>query len=158
MAPRKCLILRAAAGNIGGINVLLNVPIIISAAEQQRAGVMPLSEETRSIVGEATNERWRFRRVRLPGAGRVYIPATSEEVIGSVQDISVGGATISCELTQRPYGQAVIYVGGLGRLEGEIVRVDRGGFTMTFSCSREKRERLADMLTVELNRHLLDRN
>ena len=37
----------------------------------------------------------------------------------------------------------------------EIVRARQGGFVMTFSCSLQKREKLADQLTLEMNRHLL---
>jgi hypothetical protein len=48
-----------------------------------------------------------------------------------------------------------IYLDNLGRFEGPIVRTANGGFVMTFSCSLQKREKLADQLTLELNRHLL---
>jgi hypothetical protein len=61
-----------------------------------------------------------------------------------------------CELKNVPQGRAVIYLDELGRFEGPVVRGAEGGFVMTFSCSRQKREKLVDQLTLELNRHLLD--
>ena len=36
-----------------------------------------------------------------------------------------------------------------------MVRTKPGGFVMTFTCSAQKREKLADQLMLELNRHLL---
>ncbi len=108
------------------------------------------------IIERATNERRRFRRVRVTLAGRLYIPANQEEAICTVDDISPGDAMLLCELKQEPKGRAVIYLDGLGRFEGPVVRAQDGGFVMTFSCSLQKREKLADHLTLELNRHLLD--
>lgn len=49
----------------------------------------------------------------------------------------------------------VLYLDGLGRFEGPVIRCRPGGFIMTFTCSPIKREKLADQLTLELNRHLL---
>ena len=66
------------------------------------------------------------------------------------------GANVNCRLRRTPYGNAVLYIGGLGRFEGPIVAVANDYFSMKFFCSRKKREKLADMLTIELNRHLLN--
>ena len=108
------------------------------------------------VIQRAMKERRRFRRVRLMVAGRLYIPATQEEATFTVGDISPGDAALLCELKRDPQGKAVIYLDGLGRFEGPIVRAKSGGFVMTFSCSAQKREKLADQLTLELNRHLLN--
>jgi len=114
-----------------------------------------ISEAGQKIIERATKERRRFRRVHFPVSGRLFIPATQEEASCAVQDISPGDAAIICELKQEPKGRAVIYLENLGRFEGPIVRSNEGGFVMTFSCSLQKREKLADQLTLELNRHLL---
>lgn len=108
------------------------------------------------VIARASKERRRFRRVRVSLAGRLYIPATQEEAICTVEDISAGDATLICELKSEPQGRAVIYLDGLGRFEGPVVRSREGGFVITFSCSMQKREKLVDQLTLELNRHLLD--
>ena len=108
------------------------------------------------IVARALKERRRFRRVQVSVTGRLYIPATQEEAICTVEDISPGDASLLCELRQEPKGRAVIYLDTLGRFEGPIVRAKHGSFVMTFTCSVQKREKLADQLMIEMNRQLLD--
>jgi len=110
----------------------------------------------REIVEEALKEHRRFRRIRLTRDGRAFIPATSEEVPCTISDISAGGANVRCRFARRPAGKAVIYMGELGQFEGPIMAVNDKGFRMRFSCSRQTRGKLADQLTIELNRHLLD--
>src|SRR6185436_6715516 len=112
-------------------------------------------EAGQKIIARALKERRRFRRVTVTVTGRLYIPATQEEAICTIKDISPGDACLICELKQEPKGRAVIYLDTLGRFEGPIVRAKNGGFVMTFSCSLQKREKLADQLTLEVNRHLL---
>jgi hypothetical protein len=112
-------------------------------------------EAGEKVIARALKERRRFRRVRVSVTGRLYIPATQEEAICTVLDISPGDACVLCELKNEPKGRAVIYLDTLGRFEGPIVRAKSGGFVMTFSCSLQKREKLADQLTLEMNRHLL---
>jgi hypothetical protein len=123
---------------------------------------MTSSDESRAretgqkIIARALKERRRFRRVRVAVTGRLYIPATQEEAICTVEDISPGDASLLCQLREEPKGRAVIYLDTLGRFEGPIVRAKRGSFVMTFTCSLQKREKLADQLMLEMNRHLLD--
>jgi len=115
----------------------------------------PAQEAGQKVIARALKERRRFRRVSVAITGRLYIPATQEETICTVEDISPGDAYVLCDLREEPKGRAVIYLDTLGRFEGPIVRARSGGFVMTFSCSLQKRERLADQLTLEMNRHLL---
>jgi hypothetical protein len=117
---------------------------------------MDNAENTQDSVGKSLTEWRRFRRIRLSKSGRVYIPAIDVEAACSLEDISAGGARIRCELTQEPHGKAIVYLGDLGRLEGPIITATKDEFTMAFTCSRGKRDKLADQLTVELNRHILD--
>jgi hypothetical protein len=112
-------------------------------------------EAGQKVIARALKERRRFRRVHVSITGRLYIPATQEEAICTVEDISPGDACILCELREEPRGRAVIYLDTLGRFEGPVVRARNGGFVMTFSCSLQKREKLADQLALEMNRHLL---
>ena len=112
-------------------------------------------EAGQKVIARALKERRRFRRVSITSTGRLYIPATQEEAICTVEDISPGDASILCELREEPKGRAVIYLETFGRFEGPIIRAKSGSFVMTFSCSLQKREKLADQLTLELNRHLL---
>lgn len=110
----------------------------------------------RGIVQEAVKEKRRFRRIRLNRRGKVYFPETAEEVQCQLEDISVGGAFLRCKFLRRPGGLAIVYLGELGRFEGPITTIQKDAFTMAFTCSQRKRGRLADQLTVEINRHLLD--
>src|SRR5258707_2565929 len=112
-------------------------------------------EAGQKVIARALKERRRFRRVHVSITGRLYIPATQEEAICTVDDLSTGNACILCELQEEPKGRAVIYLDTLGRFEGPVVRARSGGFVMTFSCSLQKREKLADQLTLEMNRHLM---
>lgn len=108
------------------------------------------------IIARALKERRRFRRVQVSVTGRLYIPATQEEAICTVEDISPGDASLLCQLREEPKGRAVIYLDTLGRFEGPIIRAKNGSFVMTFTCSVQKREKLADQLMIEMNRQLLD--
>jgi hypothetical protein len=112
-------------------------------------------EAGKKVIARAMKERRRFRRVHVAITGRLYIPATQEESICTVEDISPGDASLLCQLKEEPKGRAVIYLETLGRFEGPIVRARNGSFVVTFSCSLQKREKLADQLTLELNRELL---
>src|SRR4051812_20827253 len=122
----------------------------MSAPDENR-----ISSAGEQIIARAKNERRRFRRVHVAISGRLYIPDTQEEATCTIEDISPGDASLVCDLKQEPKGRAVLYLETLGRFEGPIVRTGKGGFVMTFSCSLQKREKLADQLTLELNRHLL---
>ena len=110
----------------------------------------------RGIVEEALREKRRFRRIRLTRNGKVYFPDSGLEAQCRLEDISVGGAFLHCEFLRQPGGQAVVYLDELGRFEGRITAVKKNAFTMAFTCSRQKRHKLADRLTIEINRHLLD--
>jgi hypothetical protein len=114
------------------------------------------NQTQRTILQEAADERRRFRRVRLPRTGRVFIPETAERAECTLEDISAGGARAICKFKQPPAGYAVIYLDGLGRFEGVITRVSKNRFTITFTCSQEKKQMLIDLLTIELNRHVLE--
>lgn len=111
----------------------------------------------RGIVEEALKEKRRFRRIRLNLNGKVYFPDTAEEVQCRVEDISVGGAFLHCKFLRQPGAQAIVYLGELGRFQGQITAVNKNAFTMEFTCSEQKRRKLADQLTIEINRHLLAR-
>jgi PilZ domain len=106
------------------------------------------------VIARALKERRRFRRVRVVIPGRLYIPATQEEASCTIQDISPGDAALTCELSSEPKGRAVLYLEDLGRFEGPITRAKNDILVMTFTCSQQKREKLADQLTLEMNRHL----
>lgn len=110
----------------------------------------------RGIVEEALKEKRRFRRIRLTRNGKVYFPDSAQEAKCQLADISVGGAFLHCKFSRQPGDQAIVYLDELGQFEGRITAVKKDAFTMAFTCSRHKRHKLADRLTIEINRHLLD--
>jgi hypothetical protein len=48
----------------------------------------PAKEAGQKVIARALKERRRFRRVTVAVPGRLYIPATQEEAICTVEDIS----------------------------------------------------------------------
>src|SRR5579872_473365 len=115
------------------------------------------SEDDLTTIGESPEDgrQFQFRRFHQPRSGRVYFPATEEEAVCTIDGISATGARLSCALSRPATGQVILYSGNLGRIEGQVLSTENDGFIMSFSCSRKRRDRLADQLTVELNRHLL---
>jgi hypothetical protein len=106
------------------------------------------------IVAKAKAERRRYRRVRLDLPGRLFIPGDSREDRCTVVNLSPGGAAVECELVPAHGTQVVLYVDGFGRFEGTVA--GRGGksFGIAFVCTQTKRERIAEQLTLFLNKSL----
>jgi PilZ domain len=115
----------------------------------------PGKDAKQAVLARLGAERRRFRRVAVSATGRLYIPATLEEAVCTVVDISPGDASLHCKLLQEPTGRAVIYLDTLGRFEGPIIRSKDDGFVMSFTCSPQKREKLVDQLMLEMNRKIL---
>lgn len=109
------------------------------------------------VLAKAKAERRRFRRVRVDLAGRLFFPATSHEVQCNVADLSPGGASLDCEHAPESGTQVVLYIDGFGRFEGTAVRRDgRPGFGMRFNATALKREKIAEQLTLFMNKALVD--
>lgn len=115
-----------------------------------------MKQSKRDIVEEALREKRRFRRIRLSRIGRVYFPETAEEAPCRLEDISAGGAFLHCKFLRRPRGQAIVRLGQFGQLEGQITAIKNDAFSMAFTYSKQKRDKLVDRLTIEINRHLLE--
>ena len=101
-------------------------------------------------------ERRRFRRVRLDLPGRLFLPADGEEAPCQVGDLSPGGANVACTLSPATGTQVVLYVDGFGRFEGQVVRREAKNFSVRFSCTVLKRERIVEQLTLFLNDALVE--
>ena len=73
---------------------------------------MTSSDESRAreagqkVIARALKERRRFRRIHVAVTGRLYIPATQEECICTVEDISPGDASLLCQLREEPKGES----------------------------------------------------
>jgi hypothetical protein len=108
------------------------------------------------VIAKAKAERRRFRRVRVDLPGRLFLPADARESRCTVIDLSPGGAALECELVLEDGLQVVLYVDGFGRFEGTVARRDGYGFGVRFVCTAMKRERIAEQLTMFMNRTLVD--
>jgi hypothetical protein len=115
-----------------------------------------MAVDREAVIARAKADRRRYRRVAVDLGGRIFIPGDQREAPCKVFDLSPGGARISCEF-ELPAGTTVIlYVDDFGRFEGTIVRLSGGDFGVQFVCSALKRERVAEQLTVFLNKDLVD--
>jgi hypothetical protein len=108
------------------------------------------------VIEKAKAERRRFRRVRVDLSGRLFVPADSRECHCKVVDLSPGGASIECDLVLELNTPVVLYVDGFGRLEGSITRNNPGDFGVRFNCTAMKRERIAEQLTLFMNKELIE--
>jgi len=117
----------------------------------------PLLKRTEDpVVAKAKAERRRFRRVRVDLAGRLFVPESGHESPCKVIDLSPGGASLECEFVVEIGTHIVLYVDGFGRFEGAVARRDGFGFGMRFNATQLKREKIAEQLTLFLNKALVD--
>ena len=112
------------------------------------------AKDAEPILAKAKAERRRYRRVRLDLPGRLFVPADGKEARCTVINLSPGGAAVDCEMVPAHGSPVVLYVDGFGRFEGTVA--GRGGntFGIAFVCTPTKRERIAEQLTLFLNKSL----
>lgn len=101
-------------------------------------------------------ERRRFRRMPIVLGGRMLNSGGTEHDCRTA-DISPGDVRILSP-TLPPVGdRVVIYLDGLGRLPGCVARkCGEGEAAIIFDFSVRKRERLAEQLTLAVNKDILD--
>ncbi|HWU25234.1 MAG TPA: PilZ domain-containing protein [Rhizomicrobium sp.] len=115
-----------------------------------------MSDDRKTILERAKAERRQFKRVRVELAGRLFVPSDNREASCQVVDISTGGAQINCEIVPALDETVVLYIDNFGRFEGIVVRPEEGNFGVRFQCSAMKREKLAEQLTLYMNKDLVD--
>lgn len=116
----------------------------------------PAMNETDPVVARSKADRRRFRRVPVDLPGKLFIPATSQELACTVVDLSPGGANIACETELAGDTPVVLYANTFGRFEGQVVRCEGGQLGLRFHSTALKRERTAEQLILYMNRTLLD--
>jgi len=117
---------------------------------------LAMTADREKVVAQARAERRRFLRVRVDLGGRLYLPAEEREERCRIVDMSPGGAQVTCEHIPAADTQVIIYVDGFGRFEGVVVRPTDKSFGINFQCSALKRERVAEQLTVLMNKGSVD--
>ena len=113
-------------------------------------------KDVEPVIAKAKAERRRFRRVRVDLGGRLFVPSDSRECHCKIVDLSPGGASVECDLVLEMSASVVLYVDGFGRLEGTIIRNNPGDFGIRFNCTAMKRERIAEQLTLFMNKELIE--
>jgi hypothetical protein len=109
-----------------------------------------------SILTKLRAERRSFKRVRVDLPGRLFVPAEAREVRCTVANLSPGGAVLDCEIAPPAETPVILYVDGFGRFEGEVSRCDGTTVAVSFNCTALKKARIAEQLTLFLNRALVD--
>jgi hypothetical protein len=111
-----------------------------------------MTSEQNEAVERAKAERRKFMRVRMDQPGRLFLPNENREAHCHVVDLSPNGAQVECELVPPEETQVVLYIDGFGRFEGSTMHAGDGTFGVRFQCSETKRERIAEQLTLYLNK------
>lgn len=125
-----------------------------SRSAQGLAQMMTADRE--KVLAQAKAERRRFLRVRVDLSGRLFIPAEEREERCKILDMSPGGAQVTCDYIPRPDTPVIIYIDSFGRFEGAVVRPTDASFGVNFHCSALKRERVAEQLTLMMNKGAVD--
>jgi hypothetical protein len=93
--------------------------------------------------------------VKVDLGGRIFVPADNQESTCKIVDLSPGGCSIDSELQLEADTPVVIYIDAFGRFEGNIVKRPGSPFGVKFNCSQMKRERVAEQLTLFMNKELV---
>jgi PilZ domain len=117
---------------------------------------LTMPKDRKNVVERAKAERRHFLRVRLELAGRFFLPSDNREAECKIVDLSPGGAQITSETVPGEDAQIILYVDGFGRLEGNVTRPSEGSFGVNFHCSAAKRDKIAEQLTLYMNRDVVD--
>ncbi|MDV2964941.1 PilZ domain-containing protein [Nitratireductor aquimarinus] len=101
------------------------------------------------------DERRSFQRVKVSIYGRFMLEDRSEHPC-RVTDMSPGDVCLIAQRSGMQGERVIAYLDHIGRIEGEVIRVNRDGFAMTVVASERKRDKLAAQLTWLANKHELD--
>jgi hypothetical protein len=99
-------------------------------------------------------ERRRFRRMPIAVTGRLLDDAGREHDCRTA-DISPGDIRIAATTLPRVGERVVIYLDGFGRVSGKVARTcGEGEVAVIFDFTAHKREKMAEQLTLLVNRDL----
>ena len=106
------------------------------------------------IAARGAAERRRHARLPLRLHGRYWSEALGEHACRLV-DISPGGARVMTRSVPAANQRIVLMINGIGRMEGVVVRSGKEEFSLRFSATDRKRDRLADTITWRFNKDRL---
>jgi hypothetical protein len=123
----------------------------MSAAEK-----IDLASAARRLTAASVGirERRRFRRMPVTVNGRLLDPLGREHDCRTA-DISPGDIRIAAPILPPVGERVVIYLSGFGRVSGHVARkCGEGEVAIIFDFSAHKREKMAEQLTLAVNRDL----
>ncbi|MEX6507771.1 PilZ domain-containing protein [Jiella sp. M17.18] len=100
-------------------------------------------------------ERRRFNRVTVDLLGR-FMREDRTEYPCRVENMSPGGIAIATPVVPNPGERIIFYIDHVGRVEGPVTRIFKGGFAAELIGTERRREKLAARLTWLANRGELD--
>lgn len=107
---------------------------------------------TAATVG--IRERRRFRRMPIEVSGRL-LDGLGREHDCRTADISPGDIRIAAPILPPVGDRVVIYLAGFGRVSGYVARkCGEGEVAVIFDFTAHKREKMAEQLTIAVNRDL----
>ncbi|MBL8574252.1 MAG: PilZ domain-containing protein [Hyphomicrobiaceae bacterium] len=115
----------------------------------------PLLPEKAQRTTLSKLDRRRHQRVGVNLIGR-FMLEDRREYPCQVIDMSPGGAGIIAPVTAMLGERVIAYIDHIGRIEGQVARLIKGGFAMTINAPVRKREKIAAQLTWLANRHELN--
>lgn len=113
---------------------------------------MALSDRNQNGSRLLRAERRARQRAPVGVKGKIFFPARQWEEDCVVSDLSPDGAGLKSSCSAAVGTPAILYVDGLGRFEGKIVRQDRLRLGIRFGFSEAKRARLAEMIAAFVER------
>ena len=111
-------------------------------------------QNTKANIAKTGNDRRRFQRVNIPLLGR-FMRQNKQEYPCQIINVSAGGIAILAPISGELGERIVIYLDTLGRIEGEIVRINPDGFALQLRASGHKREKIVNQLTWLVNKDRL---
>ncbi len=106
------------------------------------------------IAARGAAERRLHARLPLRLHGRFWSEAHGEHACRLV-DISPGGARVMSRTLPASNQRIILMINGIGRIEGVVVRSEGDEFSLRFSATERKRDKLADTITWRFNKDRL---
>jgi hypothetical protein len=107
---------------------------------------MSLAPFSRKTSFDPKKDMRAFARAHVGAEGAIFFPERQYEERCVVSDLSPDGASLKSWCSVSMGSNVIVYIKGLGRFEGRIVRRDRLRVAVQFKCSDAKRERMAELI------------
>jgi PilZ domain len=107
---------------------------------------MALVSRNQNPVFDPMNDRRALRRARLTIQGKIFFQERQYEEACLVLDLSPNGAGLKSACAAELGSPVVLYVDGLGRFDGTIIRHNRLYVGVQFKYSAPSRERIANRI------------